>query len=178
MRVDEFDFELPERLIALRPVDPRDSARLLVVQEDGSREDRVVRDLPELLRPGDVLVVNDSKVVPARLRGTRSRADGTENSAKVEILLRRRTGPSAFRGFARPAKKLKPGDAVLLGRSLRGRVLARDGAEIEMAFDTEGAELDAAIAAQGEMPLPPYIVSRRNADAQDREDYQTVYARE
>ena len=179
MRVDEFDFELPERLIALRPAVPRDSARLLVVRADGSREHRAIRDLPELLREGDVLVVNDSKVVPARLRGTRCRDErGTEVGAKFEVLSHQRISPAVYRALARPAKRLKPGDPVLLGQTLKARVLARNGAEIEIAFDAAGIELDAAIAAQGEMPLPPYIATRRSPDAKDRADYQTIYARE
>jgi S-adenosylmethionine:tRNA ribosyltransferase-isomerase len=179
MRVDQFDFELPERLIALRPANPRDSARLMVVKQDGSHEHRLIRDLPGLLQRGDVLVVNSSRVIPARLRGTRHRAgEAADSGAKFEVLLHRRTAPAIYRAFARPAKRLKPGDAVWLGQSLRGRVTVRDGAEIEIAFEIEGAELDRAIAALGEMPLPPYIVSRRSADAKDLSDYQTVYARE
>jgi S-adenosylmethionine:tRNA ribosyltransferase-isomerase len=175
MRVDEFDFDLPPDLIALRPVVPRDAARLLVVREDGSREHRTVRDLPELLRSGDVLVVNDTRVIPARLTGIRlPRAQG--EGAEIEITLHRRVSDSAYRAFARPAKRLKPGDRVRLGATLGGTVTARDAGEIEIAFDRTGAALDAAIAVEGDMPLPPYIASRRRPDSRDRDDYQTIYA--
>src|SRR5579863_6438874 len=116
MGLDEFDFDLPEQLIALRPAVPRDSARLLVVREDGSREHRIVRDLPQLLRAGDVLVVNDSKVIPARLRGFRYRPEtDPQTGAKVELLLHRRLSLGVFRALARPAKRLKPGDRVAFG---------------------------------------------------------------
>ena len=117
MRVDEFDFDLPHDLIALRPVVPRDAARLLVVREDGSREHRTVRDLPELLRSGDTLVVNDTRVIPARLTGIRlAREEG--EGAKIEITLHKRVSASAYRAFARPAKRLKPGDRIRLGKTL------------------------------------------------------------
>ena len=177
MRVDDFDFELPERLIALRPAVPRDSARLLVVREDGAREHRDIRALPQLLRAGDILVVNDSKVIPARLQGLRHRAKGDSQGAKCELLIYSRINGSTWRAFARPAKRLKPGDVLTFGPALKGRVVERAGAEIEIAFDDEGGALDAAVAAQGEVPLPPYIAGRRSPDARDRADYQTVYAR-
>jgi S-adenosylmethionine:tRNA ribosyltransferase-isomerase len=177
MRLEQFDFDLPEQFIALRPAVPRDSARLLVVREDGSREHRVVRDLPELFRAGDILVLNDSKVIPARLRGLRYRSQGElESRAKIELLLHRRLAPDLFRALARPAKKLQAGDLVAFGR-LRGRVQHRDGAEVEVAFELQGGDLDAAIALEGEVPLPPYIAGRRAPDTRDRSDYQTVYAR-
>jgi len=175
MRVDEFDFDLPQDLIALRPVAPRDAARLLVVREDGSREHRTVGDLPELLRSGDTLVVNDTRVIPARLTGTRLARDEGEG-ARIEITLHKRLSDSAYRAFARPAKRLKPGDRLRLGATLTGVITARDAGEIEVAFDKSGAELDATIGAEGEMPLPPYIASRRAPDSRDRADYQTVYA--
>jgi len=175
MRVDEFDFDLPQDLIALRPVAPRDAARLLVVREDGSREHRTVRDLPALLRSGDTLVVNDTRVIPARLTGTRlAREEG--EGARIEITLHKRVSDSAYRAFARPAKRLKPGDRLRLGATLTGVIAARDVGEIEIAFDKSGADLDAAISAEGDMPLPPYIASRRAPDSRDRADYQTVYA--
>jgi S-adenosylmethionine:tRNA ribosyltransferase-isomerase len=175
MRVDDFDFHLPPDLIALRPVAPRDAARLLVVGEDGSREHRTVRDLPDLLREGDVLVTNDTRVIPARLTGMRlARAEG--QGAAIEITLYKRVSESSFRAFARPAKRLKPGDRVRLGATLDGVVAARDAGEVEIVFDKSGPALDAAIAVEGEMPLPPYIASRRAPDSRDRTDYQTVYA--
>jgi S-adenosylmethionine:tRNA ribosyltransferase-isomerase len=175
MRVDEFDFDLPADLIALRPAVPRDAARLMVVHEDGSREHRTVRDLPELLRAGDVLVTNETKVIPARLTGKRlARAEG--RGAEIEITLHKRVSLSAYRAFARPAKRLKPGDRVHLGATLEGVVVARDEGEVEIAFDKGGVELDAAIASEGDMPLPPYIARRREPDTRDRSDYQTIYA--
>jgi S-adenosylmethionine:tRNA ribosyltransferase-isomerase len=178
MRVDDFDFELPERLIALRPAVPRDSARLLVVREDGTREHRSVRDLPELLQPKDILVVNDSKVIAARLYGVRHRdQDQIATAAKIELLLYRRVGAGAFRALARPAKRLKPGDVLSFGPRLRGRVTAREAGEVEIAFEQNGDDLDRAIATEGEVPLPPYIAGKRAADLRDREDYQTIYAR-
>ena len=178
MRVDEFDFDLPDELIALRPASPRDAARLLVVREDGAREHRTMRDLPDLLRAGDVLLVNDTRVIPARLGGRRLAREAASEGAKIEVTLHKRVSPSAFRAFVRPAKRLRPGDRLRLGATLEGRVAARDGGEVEIVFDKEGAALDAAIAAEGEMPLPPYIAGRRKPDAQDRADYQTVYAQE
>jgi S-adenosylmethionine:tRNA ribosyltransferase-isomerase len=175
MRVDAFDFDLPEELIALRPASPRDAARLLVVRENGTREHRGVRELPDLLREGDVLVVNDTKVFPARLHGRRLGREGGDG-ARIEIMLHKRVSPSGFRALVRPAKRLKPGDRVLLGVTLEGTVVSRDGAEVEIRFDKQGVALDYAIAAEGETPLPPYIERRRKPDARDVGDYQTIYA--
>ena len=178
MRVDLFDFELPQSHIALRPVEPRDAARLLVVRPDGTLEHCHVRDLPELLRAGDTLVVNDTKVIPARLSGRRlAREEGAVDS-KMEVTLHKRVGPSRFLAFVRPAKRLKPGDVLVLGEDLRAGVISREAGEITLEFELAGAALDAAIAGQGAMPLPPYIASKRKPDAQDIADYQTVYARE
>lgn len=177
MRVDDFDFELPERLIALRPAVPRDSARLLVVPANGIREHRDIRALPQLLRPGDMLVLNDSKVIPARLHGLRHRTSDSPG-AKFELLLYSRINSNTWRAFARPAKRLRAEDVLTFGSGLKGRVVERDGAEVAIAFDREGGALDAAIADEGEVPLPPYIAGRRAADRRDRADYQTVYARE
>src|SRR5215831_6552682 len=124
MRVDEFDFDLPADRIALRPENPRDAARLLVVRENGTRAHRVVRDLPDLLRSGDVLVINDTKVIPARLQGRRiGRSEGSEG-AKIELTLHKRVSPCAYRAFVRPAKRLTPGDRVVLGESLTGTIAA------------------------------------------------------
>jgi len=175
MRVDQFDFELPRDLIALRPISPRDASRLLVVRESGAREHRTVRDLPDLLAAGDTLVVNDTRVIPARLSGRRL-ARGASEGAAIEVTLHKRTSPSSFLAFVRPAKRVKEGDRIRLGETLEATIASREGGEIEIHFDQEGAALDAAIAAEGEMPLPPYIAGRRKPDAQDRTDYQTVYA--
>jgi S-adenosylmethionine:tRNA ribosyltransferase-isomerase len=175
MDVSLFDFDLPEELIALRPARPRDSARMLVVRADGSLEHAQVRDLPSFLRNGDALVVNDTKVIPARLRGRRAAREAGEG-AKFEFLLHKRTAPDRFMGFARPAKRLAPGDAVRFGQ-LAGKVVARgEAGEVEIAFALSGDALDAAIAREGEMPLPPYIAGKRPTDARDASDYQTTYA--
>jgi len=178
MDVRQFDFDLPDALIALRPAEPRDSARLLVVHADGRIEHATVRDLPGLLRCGDSLVLNDTKVIQARLRGVREgRGSGPE--AKIELLLHRRLAPDRFAALARPARKLAPGDALHLGTSIRARVEARgEAGEVELSFGTAGAALDGLIAAQGETPLPPYIAGKRKADARDVSDYQTIYARQ
>jgi S-adenosylmethionine:tRNA ribosyltransferase-isomerase len=177
MDVSLFDFDLPEELIALRPAEPRDSARLLVVHTGGRLEHAHVRDLPALLKPRDVLVVNDTKVIQARLRGIRERAGSP--GARIELLLHRRTAPDRFWAFARPAKKLHPDDALSLGQTISAHVIARgEAGEVEIGFDLAGARLDAVIAAEGETPLPPYIAGKRKADARDAADYQTIYARE
>jgi S-adenosylmethionine:tRNA ribosyltransferase-isomerase len=176
MRVADFDFDLPPSHIALRPADPRDSARLMVVGPDGATTDRVFRDLPDLLAPGDVLLLNDTRVISARLSGHRRRGD---SSAAVEVTLHRRLSPRAWSAFARPAKRLRDGDRVALGAGLDATVASRgEGGEVELAFDLAGPDLDAAIARHGAMPLPPYIAARRGHDERDRSDYQTVFARE
>src|SRR5579885_1669537 len=169
MDVSLFDFDLPQELIALRPARPRDAARMLVVRPEGPFEHAHVRDLPRYLSSGDVIVVNDTKVIAARLRGRR--IGRGEASPKIEILLHKRLDVRTFRTFARPAKRLKVDDRLLLGRDLEASVLQRtDGGEVDVAFSQAGAALDAAIAAQGEMPLPPYIARHRAADADDARD--------
>ena len=175
MDVSLFDFDLPETQIALRPASPRDSARLMVVEAGGRITHRTLRDLPDYLRAGDALLVNDTKVIPARLHGQRLRETGP---AKIEILLHQRLAADRYRVLARPARKLAPGDQLEFG-PLKARVIARgqDG-EAEIQFALSGTDLDAAIAAQGEMPLPPYIAGKRKADARDVSDYQTLFARE
>src|ERR1700753_3615126 len=158
MRVDQFDFDLPEELIALRPATPRDSARLLVVGSDGSLAHKHIRDLPELLAKGDTLVVNDTKVISARLRGTRTGRGAT--TPKIEVLLHKRLAPDVFLAFARPARKLEAGDGLLVGRLADAVRRTRESGEIEVAFAKAGAVLDAAIAVEGELPLPPYIAGK------------------
>ena len=178
MRLSDFDFDLPDDRIALRPASPRDAARLLVVRPGERLADRAVRDLPDLLAPGDVLVFNDTRVIPARLDGVRER-DGEAGGVRVEATLHRRTAPDGWTAFMRPGKRLRPGDAVRFGPGLTARVEAKlDGGEVALRFDLAGAALDAAIAHAGAMPLPPYIASKRPGDARDLTDYQTVYARE
>lgn len=185
MRLSDFDFELPEDRIALRPAQPRDSARLLLVQPGEELQDLIVRDLPGLLQPGDALVFNDTRVIPARLSGTRER-DG--NVTVVEATLHKRVAADRWTAFMRPGKRLKVGDRVVFGqaedRACEGERLdatvieKHDGGEVLLAFDLSGPALDQAINTRGDMPLPPYIAAKRGKDAQDRSDYQTVYARE
>jgi len=185
MRVAEFDFELPEERIALRPANPRDAARLLVVRPggDASLEDRYVRDLPELLRSGDVMVFNDTRVIPAQLRGRRER-DG--HVANIVATLIERIDDSEWWALCKPGKRLAIGDRIRFGHENRVCLLgtlqatvvtkAPDG-RVRLAFEFHGAFLDEAIEALGDAPLPPYIAQRRAADDQDLSDYQTVYAR-
>jgi S-adenosylmethionine:tRNA ribosyltransferase-isomerase len=187
MRTDLFDFVLPEDRIALRPASPRDAARLLVVRpgEAVPLEDRAVRDLPDLLRAGDALVVNDTKVIPASLHGRRiGRSDG--EPAIAATLIKRLDG-SRWSALAKPGKRLAIGDVVRFGGE--GRVCFLDqldatveakgeGGEVTLAFAFHGATLDQALVERGDMPLPPYIAGRRPADEQDRLDYQTMFARE
>src|SRR5712691_7076306 len=187
MRTDLFDFELPPERIALRPVVPRDVARLLVVRPSLAPgfEDRAVRDLPGLLRAGDALVVNDTKVIPARLHGRRIGRGGMEPA--IEATLHRRLDGAHWRAFVKPAKRLAPGDVVRFGDEGRVCFLGQldatvegkgEGGEVTLAFAFHGPVLDQAIAERGDMPLPPYIAARRPADEQDRADYQTMFARE
>ncbi len=175
MKLSDFDFDLPEEAIALRPAEPRDSARLLVVSE-GGLHDLTVRDLPQQLRAGDVLVFNDTRVIPARLSGTRTREGSV---VRVEATLHRRRSAHCWAAFMRPGKRLRLGDRVVFAEGFEAEVAAKaDDGEIDLAFDISGAALDEAIAAHGHMPLPPYIAAKRPQDARDRDDYQTVYARE
>jgi S-adenosylmethionine:tRNA ribosyltransferase-isomerase len=185
MRTDAFDFELPSERIALRPVAPRDAARLLIVQPGLMPEfsDGVVRELPELLRAGDALVVNDTKVVPARLVGRRlGRGSG---EPQIEATLHRRIDGSRWQAFVKPAKRLLPGDVVRFGEEgkvcflgqLDATVEAKaDGGEVTLAFAFHGPFLDEAVNERGAMPLPPYIAARRPPDERDRLDYQTMFA--
>lgn len=178
MRVDDFDFDLPEDRIALRPMVPRDAARLLVVNapNDGAESlvDRHASDLPSLLWPGDALVFNDTEVIPARLSGERRRETSV---AHVDVTLHKRVGPDTWRVFARPAKRLREDDRVEFGDGFSARVAQREGGEVVLVFNVSGDALDHRVAQAGSMPLPPYIATRRTADARDVADYQTVYAR-
>lgn len=184
MKTDLFDFELPQDAIALRPADPRDSAKLLVVHPDTAPEfeDRAMRDLPHVLRKGDLLIVNDTKVIPARLFGARER-NGV--SVEIEATLIKRLGPERWRALVRPAKRLEAGDRIRFGHESRVCLLGAldatveekgEGGEIVLRFDFHGAILDEAIDALGHIPLPPYIASKREDDERDRSDYQTLFA--
>lgn len=177
MKLADFDFDLPEQLIATRPVRPRPAARLLHA-ESGAIHDRHVRDLPAILRPGDRLVINNTRVIPARLSGERLREtrDGS-GRARVEVTLIAPEGGMRWRALAKPLRKLAPGDRVVFAPTLEAVVATRGAEDVVLEFRLEGADFDAALAQAGSMPLPPYIASRRAADAQDHEDYQSVFAR-
>ncbi len=181
MRVDLFDFDLPEDRIALRPARPRDAARLMVVAPDKANRHLHVRDLPDLLAPGDLLVVNDTKVIPAVLQGTRQRG---ETSARISLTLYQRAAPDAWWAFAKPAKRLTMGDRIEVDPAsavtpLAATVIEKtDDGRVQLRFNVSGPDMDAALALHGHMPLPSYIASRRPEDAADHTDYQTVYARE
>ncbi|GLQ07433.1 tRNA preQ1(34) S-adenosylmethionine ribosyltransferase-isomerase QueA [Sneathiella chinensis] len=170
MRVDSFDFVLPETLIADRPVSPRESAKLLVVRD--SLSDHTVGDLPDFLEAGDVLVFNDTRVIPARLRGMR-------RTAKIEVTLHKNVSLDTWHAFAKPAKKLKPGDEISFGDDFKALVADKfDGGEVALAFNFSGADLMQKLSEYGEIPLPPYIGSIRQVDEQDKKDYQTIFANE
>ncbi len=184
-RLSDFDFDLPEDRIALRPAVPRDGARMLEVAGDGALDDRCIGDLPSRLRPGDALVFNDTRVIAARLTGTRMRQG---SGVDVEATLHKRLSPWRWTAFMRPGKRLKAGDRIAFGQegdraclagALDATVEAKqaDG-EVTLAFDLSGPDLDIAIAERGAMPLPPYIATRRAPDERDRLDYQTLFARE
>jgi S-adenosylmethionine:tRNA ribosyltransferase-isomerase len=170
MRVDLFDFELPPERIALRPAEPRDAARLLHV--DAERlEDRTVADLPALLRAGDVLVFNDTRVIPAQLEGRRG-------EARIGATLHKRAGARRWHAFVRNAKRVRVGDRIDFGQDVAAIAEAR-GADGSLLLAFEGGEpVEALLARAGRMPLPPYIAARRAADARDEGDYQTMFARE
>lgn len=169
MRLDLFDFDLPRNRVAERPATPRDAARLLHVGGD-VLADRVVRDLPQLLRPDDLMVFNDTRVIPARLKGKRGLAG-------VELTLHEPVGPEVWKAFARPAKKLRPGDRVEFAPGFAATIAAKgEAGEVTLRFDLGGGALMAALERHGEMPLPPYI-KRAGADDRDRRDYQTMFAR-
>jgi S-adenosylmethionine:tRNA ribosyltransferase-isomerase len=177
MRVDLFDFDLPDDRIALRPAAPRDAARLLVVdpQIKSQLQDKIIRDLPDFFAAGDVLVVNDTRVIPARLEGHRRRGDAI---AKIEVMLHKRASDREWRAFVRPAKKLKEGEKIAFGLGeLEADVIEKglDG-DVLLSFASSGASLDDAIAKLGQTPLPPYIAGKRAADRHDVNDYQTLFA--
>jgi S-adenosylmethionine:tRNA ribosyltransferase-isomerase len=171
MRVELFDFELPPALIAQRPAVPRDAARLLVVE--GERlQGRTVRDLPKLLRAGDLLVFNDTRVLPGRLYGRRGEAG-------IEVTLTEALGGGRWRALARPARRCRPGDRLVFAPDLEAAVEGRgEGGEVTLTFGVDGAAFTALLEREGAMPLPPYIRRPRGGDPQDRSDYQTLFARE
>ena len=170
MKVDAFDFTLPPELIADRPAVPREAAKLLLVGEQLG--DYTVADLPGLLREGDLLVFNDTKVIPARLRGMR-------RSAKIEVTLHKNVSADSWHAFAKPAKKLKPSDIIRFSDDFTALVTEKfDGGEVALSFSASGPELMEKLMTYGEIPLPPYISSLRAVDEQDRRDYQTIFAKD
>jgi S-adenosylmethionine:tRNA ribosyltransferase-isomerase len=182
MRTDLFDFELPPERIALRPVSPRDAARMLVVEADGGMQDQSVSDLPHWLKPGDELVINDTKVIAAQLAGRRI---GRATEPKIEATLIKRIDGSRWQALVRPAKKLVEGDRIRFGNEAKVCLLGHLDAEVErkggegevtLSFTFHGPALDQAIGDLGATPLPPYIASKRSADERDVGDYQTMFA--
>jgi S-adenosylmethionine:tRNA ribosyltransferase-isomerase len=172
MKLSDFDFDLPEDLIATRPARPRSSARLLLAEGDRIT-DRQVSDLTDILRPGDRLVLNNTRVLPARLFGTRRRGEAV---AKVEVTLLE-PRPEGWRALAKPLRKVQAGEVIRFSERLFANVVSRTDSDLTLAFDRAGDDFDAALAEAGVMPLPPYIAARRAADDRDRTDYQTVFAR-
>lgn len=180
MDVSLFDFDLPESAIALRPASPRDSAKLLHVQGLDAIEHQIVSDLPKLLRRGDVLVFNETRVFPAALTAMRpARAQGGGGDVTVTVNLHKDAGEGVWQAFCRPAKRLRIGDNLHFDETLSASVIAkRDGGDVSLQFNAKAERLQAAFEHCGAPPLPPYIARKRAPDAQDVEDYQTVYAKE
>lgn len=172
MKLSDFDFDLPEALIATRPARPRSAARLLLAEGDGIR-DLHVRDLVDIFRPGDRLVLNNTRVIPARLFGQRRRGDAV---ARVEVTL---LEPAAqgWRALAKPLRKVNLGEVITFSDQLAATVAEKSDTDLRLVFNLTGPDFDAALNAAGAMPLPPYIAAKRPADDQDRADYQTVFAR-
>lgn len=177
MKLADFDFDLPDDLIATRPAQPRSSARLLVAEGDAIH-DAVVTDIVNWLRPGDRLVLNDTRVIPARLSGLRSR-DGAEGAtqARIEVTLLEPTSDGSWMALLKPLKKVRDGEVITFSPKLEATVVSRDEGQAKLRFSLSGTDFDAALAEAGAMPLPPYIAAKRPADDRDKTDYQTVWAR-
>ncbi len=182
MRTDLFDFDLPPESIALRPASPRDSARMLVVQPEGVLRDQVISDLPKWLEPGDQLVVNDTKVIPAQLSGRRI---GRPTEPRIDATLIKRLDGSRWQALVKPARKLVEGDTIRFGNEGKVCLLGHLDAQVErkgeegevtLSFSFHGPVLEQAIADLGTMPLPPYIAGKREVDERDAQDYQTMFA--
>ena len=170
MKVDQFDFELPKELVAIRPATKRDGARLLVVN-DKQRQDKMVKELPDFINPGDLMIFNDTRVIPARLSGKR-------RDAKMELTLHMNMNGGIWKAFAKPAKKLKLDDVVLFNGGLEALVIEKgDAGEVTIKFNKNDDAFREALDAAGVMPLPPYIASQRPVDERDEQDYQTIYSR-
>ncbi|WP_273687709.1 tRNA preQ1(34) S-adenosylmethionine ribosyltransferase-isomerase QueA [Ketogulonicigenium vulgare] len=172
MKLSDFDFTLPEDLIALRPAVPRTAAKLLVARGD-TISDLTVAELAAQFNPGDRLVLNDTKVIPARLSGLRHRGEAT---ARIEVTLLQPTADGAWMALIKPLRKLHEGEDIVFTPRLSATLIGRDGDQAMLRFNLTGDDFDAALAEAGQMPLPPYIAARRAADAQDLQDYQTIWA--
>ncbi|MBY6116369.1 tRNA preQ1(34) S-adenosylmethionine ribosyltransferase-isomerase QueA [Mameliella alba] len=177
MKLSDFDFDLPEGLIATRPARPRSSARLLVAEGD-LITDATVIDLPDWLRPGDRLVLNDTRVIPARLQGLRRRSsEAGQTEARIEVTLLEPAADGTWTALIKPLKKVRDGEEIIFSNDLSATLQSRSEGQGQLRFNLQGADFDAALNAAGAMPLPPYIAAKRPADDRDREDYQTVWAR-
>jgi S-adenosylmethionine:tRNA ribosyltransferase-isomerase len=177
MKLSDFDFDLPEALIATRPARPRSSARLLLAQGDRIA-DQIVTDLVDILQPGDRLVLNDTKVIPARLNGTRARSgEAGDTSARIEVTLLEPQAGGDWTALVKPLKKLRDGEVIVFSADLSATVTGRGDGQAYLQFNLTGDDFDAALNAVGAMPLPPYIAAKRAADAADKDDYQTYWAK-
>ncbi|MEM8536989.1 MAG: tRNA preQ1(34) S-adenosylmethionine ribosyltransferase-isomerase QueA [Pseudomonadota bacterium] len=177
MKLSDFDFDLPEALIATRPARPRSSARLLLA-EHGGIADRVVNQLPDILRAGDRLILNDTKVIPARLTGHRHRSGDTgQTTAQIAVTLLEPQPDGTWSALIKPLKKLRDGEVVVFSPDLSATMIGRQDGQGRLQFNLSGDDFDAALNAVGAMPLPPYIAAKRPADAADKTDYQTHWAR-
>lgn len=177
MNLDAFDFDLPEALIALRPVEPQDASRLLVIHGDGRLEDSHMLNLPQHLRAGDVMVFNDTRVLPAALKGVRPARDANGRDVACDVNLVEPLSDGVWRALARPGKRLKVGDALRFAEGFTAQLVAKhDDGEVDLDFSMSGDGLRQALEAHGAMPLPPYIARKRPADASDRATYQTQFA--
>ncbi len=177
MKLSEFDFDLPERLIATRPARPRSSARLLLAQ-DGTIADRIVHELPQILRRGDRLILNDTKVIPARLTGQRHRSgDAGATAAQIEVTLLEPRADSTWSALIKPLRKIRDGEVIVFSPDLSATLIGREDGQGVLQFNLKGDDFDAALSVVGAMPLPPYIAAKRPADAADNDDYQTYWAR-
>jgi len=176
MKLSDFDFDLPDHLIATRPITPRGDAKLLVAR-DGKVEDKHVRDLVDVLRPGDLLVLNDTQVIPARLKGHRVRQSAQGRvRAKIEVTLLDPLADGAWKAMIKPLRTVDVGEVITFSDTMSATVVAKEDGQAILDF-TADTDLDAAIDAHGDMPLPPYIAAKRAADGQDKTDYQTIWAR-
>ena len=177
MKLSDFDFDLPERLIATRPARPRSSARLLLARGDAVA-DRIVSELPQILQPGDRLVLNDTKVIPARLSGLRRRSgEAGDTASRIEVTLLEPQADGTWTALVKPLRKIRDGEVIVFSDALSAELTARADGQARLQFNLAGDDFDAALADVGAMPLPPYIAAKRPADEADKDDYQTYWAR-